>query len=216
MCDQEIVNKYEFLDTLLSWINGNKNQTCSELTPDFGICWAAVLTEKICSLFILPSFRSRRNKLLSLDNSLRKRLILLRSAKLIQLSRSNQHLILFFYSNIVCLFLLRVNWTLCVFSWEKATTECLWCGLILETRWDAENTEIKNRQEMKNSRSFSQLENKWTQTKQVMSSWGVFFHFWQADVKDLRPQWIQTFLKIKAAGNYKKSDFKGTPMRQRE
>lgn len=36
----------------------------------------------------------------------------------------------------------RVNWTLCGCFWGKATTECPWCDLFLETRWEAHRQAI--------------------------------------------------------------------------
>lgn len=36
---------------LVSWMDSNMNQAWTELTPEYGICWTGVISNKMLSLF---------------------------------------------------------------------------------------------------------------------------------------------------------------------
>lgn len=121
-------------------MEGNQNQTWTELTPVDGMWWASVISNQIHALFIsiiqgVPCKSQRepqRNRQTLLVSQLS---CFCCTSAASYVKRSLVQHAGFYSCSHLCSSLDRANWTLCVCSWEKATTECPWCDLIPGTRW---------------------------------------------------------------------------------
>lgn len=203
---------------LVSWMDSNTNQTWTELTPEYGICWTGVISNKMLSLFKRPS---------TIQSVLWKRHIWRRKWSRYSLAETHTHThqkkhcitvaflsisyhwlvqtnyvslmvvmgdycVTMIFHHHLLISLCRESWTLCVCSWEKATTECLWWDLIPETRWDTwtyhrwVETDFLS-SVMKSSIGSLQLWDKRAQafkTKQLKRLWSDYVNFWRADVEE--------------------------------